>query len=98
MNVRHRPDRTASESRPDRPHPSGNVESASTRVLLDGPASKECVSCGADIPRGSKYRCVTVRSEDGRVSELSYCGGDCSESVGEGPTGRQRVGLSPRPR
>ena len=60
----------------------GTVESVSTRVLVDG-SERECGACDATIATGTRYRCLTVRSNDGEISELSFCGRDCVESVRE---------------
>ncbi len=58
----------------------GSVESTSTRVLLDG-NTRQCGVCDASISAGSRYRCVTVRTDDGAVSEVCFCDDDCVDSV-----------------
>ncbi len=58
----------------------GTVESASTRVLLDG-GTRECRTCDSIIEAGSRYRCLTLRDGDGAVSEVPFCGDDCAEEI-----------------
>jgi hypothetical protein len=53
----------------------GDVESTSTRVLIDG-GPRQCQACEAHIAAGARYRCLTVR-DGGGVSELAFCDGDC---------------------
>jgi len=60
--------------------PGGTIESASTRVLLDG-GTRECRTCDSTIEAGSRYRCLTLRDGDGAVSEVPFCGDDCAEAV-----------------
>ena len=58
--------------------PGGTVESASTRVLLDG-GSRTCRTCETTIEAGNRYRCLTLRDGTGSVSEIAFCGEDCAD-------------------
>lgn len=58
----------------------GIVESASTRVLLNG-RTRECRTCNRTIEADSRYRCLTLRDGDGTVSEIPFCGDDCAEEI-----------------
>jgi hypothetical protein len=80
MNVRHEPTHRHAhndgDSHLDARLGAGSVESTSTRVLLDG-GPHRCVSCDGVIGRKERYKCLTVRDDDGHVSELGFCGEDC---------------------
>ncbi len=58
----------------------GLVESASTRVVLNG-CARECRTCGNTVEAGSRYRCLTLRDGDGAVWKVPFCGDDCAEEV-----------------
>ena len=58
----------------------GTIESTSTRVLVDGNGS-QCHTCDEPITAGNRYRCVTLRGDDGTVSEVYFCGDDCVDAT-----------------
>lgn len=85
MNVQHEPRRHAIQEGESNAEPigpqDGEVESTSTRVLLQGNSTLECESCDGSIQQGIKYKCVTVRHGPGEVSELHFCDEDCLASL-----------------
>jgi hypothetical protein len=60
----------------------GTVESASTRVLING-SGRECGVCDTTIATGVQHCCLTVRDSNGEVAELSICGEDCLKALKE---------------
>ena len=87
MNVRHEPRHAneEGESNAERMQPrDGQVESTSTRVLLQSNSTLACESCNGIIQEGTRYRCVTVRHGPGDVSDLHFCDDDCLSSLLDG--------------
>lgn len=96
MNVRYEPRRYANphdESSARRPQPQdGDVESTSTRILLESNSTLTCDSCNRDIQHGTRHKCVTVRYGPSDVSDLHFCDDDCLASLLEG--GESPVGVA----
>jgi len=62
-------------------HAESRIIRQSTCVLLDSGSPPQCAACGARIDCGNKYKTVTVEQQDGRVTDLSFCGDGCRSSL-----------------
>ncbi|MEF8776093.1 MAG: hypothetical protein V5A43_06280 [Haloarculaceae archaeon] len=58
-------------------HDHGTVENSSIRVLIETNSVHRCEHCNEVIGEGTRYRCLTVRDDQGTVEEYAYCDGEC---------------------